>query len=96
MDEVAKILGYIVIVLGAGGILSFGIFLIGDAIQCGRFVFRVWRAARTEDIVTMRWLFWVWLRYWIGIDQRPDCLVLNSNGETIYWPGKEGSCRYPG
>nr|WP_029924416.1 hypothetical protein [Ochrobactrum sp. UNC390CL2Tsu3S39] len=71
-------------------------YLIFDAVNCARFIWRLRIAAIEAKHRLGSWhLFKAWFRYWIGADRRPDYLVIIETNKEIYWPGKEGSRTYP-
>lgn len=71
-------------------------YLIFDAVNCARFIWRLRAGAIEAQHRLGNWhLFRAWFRYWIGTDKRPDYLVIIETNKEIYWPGKEGSRTYP-
>ena len=72
-------------------------YLTIDAARCARFIWRVSGAAkRAGKPIGAARLAMSAVRYWLGVDRRPEYLVVNDTDETVYWPGKEGSRRYLG
>lgn len=72
------------------------VMMVFEAATCARFVCRIRSASIRADARIRNWhLFKAWFRYWIGTDTRPNYLVVIQTNETIYWPGKEGTRRYP-
>lgn len=72
-------------------------YLILDAVNCARFIWRLRIAAiESKDRISSWHLLRAWLRYWVGTDSRPDYLIVIDTNKAIYWPGKEGSRKYPG
>lgn len=96
MTEAATIIGFIAIAF----LVVICVFLLclffAHVVQCARFILRIRMAVRAAEDKLSDWqLLLQWLRYSVCIDNAPSYLVLKSTDEAIYWPGQEGSRRFP-
>lgn len=66
------------------------------AALCSKFILRI-RAALARADHNVKWvvLFGYWWRLVYGSTPAPDYLVAADTDETVYFPGREGSRRYP-
>lgn len=97
MRLTAEITGWITLMFAAAVTMWVLFQMAWDACRCTHFVWRVRMAScRAHEPIAWSHLTLSALRYWLGIDRRPDYLVVRDTNETVYWPGREGSRRYPG